>query len=64
MLKPDVRKTEIYMKNYATLVETLGNLILDSNDIMQSLDVVLLYTRIPLKETMDLLTPLFVNVQI
>lgn len=47
------------MKNSSDLTETLDKLKLTPSDIIASLDVVSLHTRVSLKETIDLLTPSF-----
>ncbi|PNF38064.1 hypothetical protein B7P43_G00358, partial [Cryptotermes secundus] len=44
-----------HVRNSMEFVHTLGSLHADPHDIMASFDVVSLFTRVPIKDTMDLL---------
>lgn len=59
LLKPHTGKTEAHVKNSAALVAFLDELILAPIDSPESLDVVSLYTVVPLQHTLDWLQPLF-----
>lgn len=59
LLKPYVGKTEAYVKNSASLVIVLDSIKLVPMDLFVSLDVVSLYTNVPLQQTLQWLEPLF-----
>lgn len=59
LLKPQQGPTEVYVKNSAILVQTLDTVTLIPNDLLVSFDVISLFTRVPLKSTIELLTSLF-----
>lgn len=59
LLKPLLGHIDMNVWNSAVLVETLGSLTLAPMDLLVSLDVVSLFTRIPLRPTLEVLTPLF-----
>lgn len=60
LLKPYVcSRTETSVKNSVEMVTLLDTIRLSSEERLISLDVVSLYTKIPLKPTIDLLAALF-----
>jgi hypothetical protein len=44
-----------HVRNLVKIINTLGSLQISPHDIMVSFDVVLLFTRVPIKDTMELL---------
>lgn len=59
LLKTLLGNTDAHVKNSTELVETLDSLVRGPGGRLVSLDVVSLFTGVPLRETLDLLTPLF-----
>lgn len=55
LLKPHVRHTETSVKNSMEMVTMLDIIKLPPDELLVSLDVVLLYTKIPLQPMIDLL---------
>lgn len=53
LLKPHVEKTDAYVKNSPTLIPDLDSLILTASDLLVSLDLVSLYTNIPIQQTLE-----------
>jgi hypothetical protein len=44
-----------HIKNSIEFVQVLGSLQVDTHEIMVSFDIVSLFTKVPIRETMDLL---------
>jgi hypothetical protein len=44
-----------HIKNAIEFVQVLSSFQVDTHDIMVSFDIVLLFTKVPIRETMDLL---------
>ncbi|XP_071440817.1 uncharacterized protein [Hetaerina americana] len=59
ILAPFVGSCEHHIKNSAELVKTLGNIRLDNQDILASFDVISLFTKVPIKDTLLLLQARF-----
>lgn len=59
LLKPCVGKTEAYVKNSSALVPALESLVWAPLALFVSLDVVSLYTNVPVQQTLDWLRPFF-----
>lgn len=59
LLEPSGGFTEAYVRNSTTHIQTLDAVTLAPDDLLVSLDVVSLFTRVPLKPSIDLLTPLY-----
>ncbi|XP_046382357.1 uncharacterized protein LOC124153305 [Ischnura elegans] len=59
ILSPYVGGCEHHIKNSAEFVGTLEELRTDENDLLVSLDVVSLFTRVPLQDTLKLLADKF-----
>ncbi|KAG8238076.1 hypothetical protein J437_LFUL017917 [Ladona fulva] len=55
ILSPFVGNREHHIENSASFVKILNSIHLDPEDIMVSLDVVSLFTKVPLRETLELL---------
>lgn len=53
LLKPLVGKTEAHVKNSASLVALLDSTMLAPTDVIVSLDVVSLYTNVPIQQTLQ-----------
>lgn len=52
-------KSETYVKNSAALAPVLDSLTLAPSDLLVSPDVVSLYTKVPVQQTLQWLKPLF-----
>ncbi|KAJ4451782.1 hypothetical protein ANN_03254 [Periplaneta americana] len=59
LLKPFVGKTSSYIKDSSHFIEKIQTLRTQPGDIMVSFDVVSLFTRVPIKETIELLKNIF-----
>ncbi|KAG8226743.1 hypothetical protein J437_LFUL004394 [Ladona fulva] len=59
LLSPHVGKCEHHIRNSSHLISILDKIHLDPSDIMVSLDVVSLFTKVPLKLTFQLLEAIF-----
>lgn len=59
LLTPYLGKTEGYVKNSISLVQTLDSVTLSHNDIMVNQDVVSLFTNMPPDVTLEMLRLLF-----
>lgn len=57
LLKLFLGKTDFHVKNSATLAQSLDEVQISSEDLLFSLDVVFLFTRVPLEPTLALLEP-------
>src|SRR5262249_33708137 len=55
LLKPLIGKTTSYVKNSQDFVTKIQNLKINDNDLLVSLDVESLFTKVPLNETLTLL---------
>ena len=52
ILKPTLGKTKYYVKNTAEFVDEIKDLKLEQDDIMNSHDVVSLFTNVPIKDAL------------
>ncbi|XP_065213372.1 uncharacterized protein LOC135840674 [Planococcus citri] len=60
-LSPHVGNTTSFVKNTADFVEKTKDIITEEGDILVSFDVESLFTKVPLKETLEYLEELFPN---
>ena len=54
-LKPLVSKTEFFVKNTASFTKDINDITIELDEIMNSHDVVSLFTTVPIKETMAII---------
>lgn len=59
ILRPHLDHTEAFVKYSATLAQTLHVVVLTPQDLLVSLDVVSLFTQVPLQPTTEVLSGLF-----
>lgn len=52
-------KTKFYIKNSAHFAEKLSKVTVDSDKILVSYNVALLFTKVPIKDTLEYLKELF-----
>ena len=52
LLKPTIGKTQYFVKNTADFVDEIRNVVLEEDEIMNSHDVVSLFTNVPIKDAL------------
>ena len=59
LLSPHIGQTESYLKDSKHFVQKIKDLYLEPGDILVSFDVVSLFTRVPVEESLDYISEIF-----
>jgi hypothetical protein len=61
LLHPRIGRSEYYIKNKEAFINKLCNITLQETDILTSFDMVSLFTKVPLEDTLQILSQNFDN---
>ena len=59
LLRPHVGQTESYIKDSAHFIQKIGDLHLEPEDLLISFDVISLFTKVPVQESLQYISQLF-----